>query len=951
MIRYMVHILVLFLFILLSMPIKAQENKINPGKIDLVVYVNYDEPDLFSWRDVFEEFSKRLYNATEKQLQIGTVFISRCGFSKEKADVWILDGDGCVMSPVLGYGAPNEHITIYNKHKSLSDSLFGPFALLQAFARYGFGLYDEHRGKINGSGPWLEDDRFYCVSNSHPYASVMDGGSGTPIKNKRFEFCTDSSLGWTTTHQYGYMDMQGNWIETAQQLYNGEDSWSTIVRNTNLHYPASEPTDDISGYEPISFVVIDPASRLVTCIDRSGSMSGEKIRLAKVGAKIFVDLAHFGEHLAVTSYASSASVDYPMKELLTQQDKEDAKTAIDALVASGATSIGAGLRASLNEITANGSNPVGCTEVIALLSDGRHNTGESPYDVLPDLIDRGVKVYTIGLGNDVDADLMSDIAFQTGGTYHFAQTEQDLAQIFTIIYAKARSEDLYASTKGELNPGESQTENVYVDVFTNEITFALNFPANSELDFSLVSPSGQIINPATVPSNVEYVNGSAHKYYRITQPEAGEWQALVEGKTIASETPFSMIAFGSSKEISTFAGPLKSTFTYPEPVIIRASVVAGEPVVNASVTGIVTRPDNSTTQIELYDDGNSAHGDDVAGDGIYSTIFSDFAGAGSGSYTFKIIIENKNGMETSKQQLPLVEEGCQTAPEPVPEFARVEEFSTVINNVPEVFVMKSFAIDFARLVFNNEHRVFVQGSFTINDNSNGFDPVNEEVTFRVGNFVTVIPPKSFKIVDHYRQFQLGLKDTTIYLYQSADGKENMYIVTVNGINGLFGYAGVGMDLSSTYPLGPDNLPYSLQIGDDKGMTAIDMQENWPGRWVYGKRLRLVDVQRTGVDNESSSVPEKFALEQNFPNPFNPGTEIPFALAEPAHVVLQIYDLNGRLVTTVINKNFQSGYHRVVWDGTDDNGNAVSSGIYIYQLKITLQDGQVRLFNRKMTLLR
>ncbi len=946
-----VFVIILGVLILSSGLLLAQDNKINPGKIDLVVYVNYDEPDLASWRDVFEEFSKRLYNATEKQLQIGKVYISRCGFSKEKADVWILDGDGCAFAPLLGYGVPNDHITLYRHHKSLTDSLFGPFALLQAFAHYGFGLYDEHRGKLNGSGAWLEDDRFFCVSNTHPHASVMDGGAQTPVKNKRFEFCTDSSYGWSTTHQYGYADAQGNWVETAQQLLNGEDSWSTIVRNTNLQYPTAEPVDDISGYEPIEFYVVDPVSRLVTCIDRSGSMSGEKIRLAKVGAKIFVDLAHFGEHLAVTSYASSASVDYPMKELTSQQDKEDAKAAIDALVASGATSIGAGLRASLNEITGYGSNPVGCTEVIALLSDGRHNTGESPYDVLPDLIERGVKVYTIGLGNDVDADLMSDIAFQTGGTYHFAQTEQDLAQIFTIIYAKARAEDLYASTSGQINPGETQTATAYVDVFTNEITFALNFPANSELDFSLVSPSGQVIDPNTSAGNVEYVQGSAHKYYRISQPEVGEWQTVIEGTTITAETPFSMVAFGASKDISTYAGPVKSTFTYPEPVIIRASVVAGEPVVNATVTGIVTRPDNSTTQIELFDDGNPAHGDEVAGDGIYSTIFSDFAGAGSGSYTFQITIENRNGMEAAKNQLPLVEEGCGTTPEPVPEFARVEEFSTVINNVPEIFVMKEFEIDFARLIFNNEHRVFVQGSFTINDNSNGFDPVNEEVTFSVGNFTTVIPPNSFKIVDRYKQFQLGFKDTTIYLYQSADGKENMYIVTVNGVNGLFGYAGVGMDLSSTYPLGPENLPFSLQIGDDKGTTTIDMQENWPGRWVYGKRLRLVDVQRSETSNGSEAVPTTFALEQNYPNPFNPGTEIPFALAEPARVELQIFDLNGRVVATVVNQQYPAGYHRVTWDGKDDTGHAVSSGIYIYQLKITTQDGQVRTFNRKMTLLR
>ena len=934
---------------LMVVPANGAE-KINPGKVDLVVYVHYNETDLASWQPVFEEFSKRLYNATEKQLQIGRVLISTCNFSREQADVWILGGDGCSFSPVLGYGVPNVHMTIYQTHKSLTDSMMGAFGLLQAFAHYAFGLYDEHRGKINGSGPWLWDDVFNCVSNNDPIASIMDGGSSIMVKNHRLEFCTDPARGWPTSHNAGIRDAIGDVYENAQQLLNGEDSWSTIVRNTNLAYPDTVPVDDISGYEPIEFVIVDPISRLVVCIDRSGSMYGEKIELAKVGAKIFVDLAHFGEHLSVTSYAYSGTVEYPMKELVDQQDKEDAKAAIDQLVASGATSIGSGLRVSLNEITGNGTNPRGCTEVIVLLSDGRHNYGESPYDVLPDIIERGAKVYTIGLGNDVDADLMSDIAFQTGGTYHFADSEQDLAQIFTIIYAKARSEDLYASESGEIQQGEVKTSNTLVDVFTNEITFELNYPANRVLTFSLVSPSGQVIDSSSASGNVEFVKGTAHQYYRIVNPEIGEWITTIKGENISSPTTYSMIAFGNSDEVSTYAGPIKSTFTYPEPVIIRASVYAGEPVTGATVSGIVVRPNNTTTTIQLYDDGNPANGDDVAGDGIYSAIFNDFAGAGSGSYTFKITIENQGGTQADKDQLPFVEEGCDFDPQQVPAFARVEEFSTVINNVPEVLVMKEFNIDFARIVFKHEHRVYVQGNFVLNDNSNGFNPVNEEVIFKAGDFVTVIPPGSFQIVEGYRKFKLGAKDTTIYLYQSADGKENMYIVTVDGINGLFGYAGVGMDMTSTYAKGPKGVPIELQIGDDLGNAAIDMREVRPRRWEYGERVRLSDFRDESLA-ENVEIPLEFALAPNYPNPFNPETRIPFSVAERAQVTIQVFDVNGKLVRTLYNGMVNPGTHWVVWNGQDETGNSVASGVYIYRMTAVSEKGQQYTFNQKMMLLR
>ncbi len=493
-----------------------------------------------------------------------------------------------------------------------------------------------------------------------------------------------------------------------------------------------------------------------------------------------------------------------------------------------------------------------------------------------------------------------------------------------------------------------ETSPTMVDVFTNEITFELNYPSNSELTFSRVSPSGDVIDTSTSAPNVEYVKGTAHQYYRIVDPEVGEWLATVKGENINTATPYSMLAFGNSDEVSTYAGLVKSTFTYPEPVIIRASVYAGEPVTGVKVTGEVVRPNNTTTTIQLYDNGDPANGDETAGDGIYSAVFNDFAGAGSGSYTFKLTIHNDRGTESDKSNLPFVEEGCDFDPQQVPTFVRVEEFSTVINNVPEVLVMKEFNIDFARIVFKHEHRVYVQGNFVLNDNSNGFNPVNEDVVFKVGDFVTAIPPNSFQIVEGYRRFKLGAKDTTIYLYQSADGKENMYIVTVDGINGLFGYAGVGMDMSSTYARGPEDVPIELQIGDDLGRTAIDMKEIRPRRWEYGKRVRLSDFHDEGLLTEGE-VPLSFGLAQNYPNPFNPETRIPFSVAERSRVTIQVFDVNGKLVQTLFEGYANPGTHWVVWKGQDDAGNNVASGVYIYRMTAISEKGKQYTFNSKMML--
>ncbi len=81
-----------------------------------------------------------------------------------------------------------------------------------------------------------------------------------------------------------------------------------------------------------------------------------------------------------------------------------------------------------------------------------------------------------------------------------------------------------------------------------------------------------------------------------------------------------------------------------------------------------------------------------------------------------------------------------------------------------------------------------------------------------------------------------------------------------------------------------------------------------------------------------SLPEKPALDQNYPNPFNPSTEICFDIPKPSFVSLDIYDVLGRLVTTLIDEQLTAGSKRVRWDGRDDTGAEVASGVYFYRLK-------------------
>ncbi|HXX62577.1 MAG TPA: FlgD immunoglobulin-like domain containing protein [Bacteroidota bacterium] len=97
-------------------------------------------------------------------------------------------------------------------------------------------------------------------------------------------------------------------------------------------------------------------------------------------------------------------------------------------------------------------------------------------------------------------------------------------------------------------------------------------------------------------------------------------------------------------------------------------------------------------------------------------------------------------------------------------------------------------------------------------------------------------------------------------------------------------------------------------------------------------LAIGNFSPTGVQKVPGAKPLTYSLSQNFPNPFNPSTVINFSIAKRGLVRLDIFDILGKLVTTLANQDMAAGEYRVVWDGADANGAKVSSGIYFYRIE-------------------
>ncbi len=147
-----------------------------------------------------------------------------------------------------------------------------------------------------------------------------------------------------------------------------------------------------------------------------------------------------------------------------------------------------------------------------------------------------------------------------------------------------------------------------------------------------------------------------------------------------------------------------------------------------------------------------------------------------------------------------------------------------------------------------------------------------------------------------------------------------------------------------------NEPVYLYLVDSETETVINMNEKSEYDLTPGKTKYTFKIYASKDDHfKPSVIPLQYKLTQNYPNPFNPSTTIRVGIPESGknqRVSLKIYDVLGKNIKTLVDGFLQPGYHKFEWDGTNMNGNPVSSGIYFYQM----QAGRTTIMH-KMILLR
>ncbi len=141
----------------------------------------------------------------------------------------------------------------------------------------------------------------------------------------------------------------------------------------------------------------------------------------------------------------------------------------------------------------------------------------------------------------------------------------------------------------------------------------------------------------------------------------------------------------------------------------------------------------------------------------------------------------------------------------------------------------------------------------------------------------------------------------------------------------------------------ERVVYDLK-NDPQPISISDYDENVP------YRLKVLAGEQGFVEEATDEIlaqlPEQLALAQNYPNPFNPATTIGYALPRPAKVSLKIYNLLGQEIATLVNDWRELGYYSIAWQGRDQAGQSVASGMYFVVLRV-----DERTLTRKMVLLR
>jgi hypothetical protein len=186
----------------------------------------------------------------------------------------------------------------------------------------------------------------------------------------------------------------------------------------------------------------------------------------------------------------------------------------------------------------------------------------------------------------------------------------------------------------------------------------------------------------------------------------------------------------------------------------------------------------------------------------------------------------------------------------------------------------------------------------------------------------------------------GVGGAIVTWFDLRSGINDIYAQRVNA-SGSVQWTGDGVALC----MATGGQGYPTIVSDGWGGAIVTWQDLRSGAdWdVYGLR---VDANGLPVLTAADAPAVYIELRQNYPNPFNPATTVTYSVPEKCRVTLEIYDVSGKCVARLVDRRHEKGSYAVEWNGKDERGNSLASGIYLYRIEAGTQT-----ISKKMVLLR
>ncbi|MGC9362341.1 MAG: M14 family zinc carboxypeptidase, partial [Candidatus Syntrophosphaera sp.] len=202
----------------------------------------------------------------------------------------------------------------------------------------------------------------------------------------------------------------------------------------------------------------------------------------------------------------------------------------------------------------------------------------------------------------------------------------------------------------------------------------------------------------------------------------------------------------------------------------------------------------------------------------------------------------------------------------------------------------------------------------------GFYEMNADVWIQTASAIQIPENCSVSLLFDSHLYTEYLYDP-VYLEVSTDGQEWTALWEKSGRHDFFQLEQVPLD---------DYAGASIYLRFRLTDESIHVELTDPG-WTIDN-IRIISGSSSVENQDGALPPVQAALYPNYPNPFNPETTIRYSLSSPTNIEITIYNVRGQQVRKLVDGSMPSGDHKVVWNGRDDSGNEVGSGIYLYRME-------------------